>query len=217
MFNTYTQPTLQPGMTDGLTTFASDIFPSLGTLHTCNCGDACQCIGCAAHPYNDATRNCVRSVYVMSLEPSTSVASEFINGQTNGATFPSSTCPHVNGNGRMRNSGEEASPPLADTSSDSSATEEQILPASDYFFVNYPFSSDGCGGDTNSCPCGDDCECIGCTIHRLDESSMAFPSESWANETEITNGDGAELKGISVKDEHLIDGFTDIPTKSCCG
>jgi hypothetical protein len=37
----------------------------------------------------------------------------------------------------MRNSGEETSPPH--TPSDSSTADEQILPASDYFFLNYPF------------------------------------------------------------------------------
>jgi hypothetical protein len=118
----------------------------------------------------------------------------------------------------MRNSGEETSPPHTDTLSDSSTADEQILPASDYFFVNYPFSNDGCGGDTSNCPCGDDCECIGCTIHRFDESSMMLPSESWVNEHSFTNGDGTELlNGASVKDEHLIDEFTDEPKKSCCG
>jgi hypothetical protein len=218
MFNTYTQPTPQPGMTDKLNTIVSDIFPNLDTLHTCSCGDVCQCIGCPAHPYNDATRNLVRSAYIHSHKPSTFATSEFSNGQTNGARLPSSTDPHANGNSRMPNSGEETSPPHTDTPSDSSTVDEQILPASDYFFVNYPFSSDGCGGDIKSCPCGDDCECVGCTIHRFDESSMALPSESGVNEHSFTNEDGAELlNGISVKDEHLIDEFTDEPKKSCCG
>jgi len=217
MFNTYTQPTLQPGMTDRLNTFVSDISPNLDTLHTCSCGDACQCIGCPAHPYNDATQNLVRSAYIHSRKPSTFSTNEFINDKTNSAGLPSSTDPHANGNGRMCDGGEETSPPHADTPSDSSTVDEQILPASDYFFVNYPFPSDVCGGDTKSCPCGDDCECVGCTIHRFGESNIVLPSESWVNEHSFTNGDGAELlNGISVKDEHLIDEFTDEPKKNCC-
>ena len=32
---------------------------TLDTVHTCGCGDICQCIGCAAHPYNDATHEYV--------------------------------------------------------------------------------------------------------------------------------------------------------------
>jgi hypothetical protein len=177
LFNMYTRPTLQPGMNDGLDTLISNTFPNLDTLHTCSCGDACQCIGCLAHPYNDTTRSLVRSAYVHSREPSISVINEFTNGQANGATLLSNKDPHANANGRMGNSGEETSPPHTDSPSDSSTADEQILPTSDYFFVNYPFFSDGCGGDTSDCPCDDDCECIGCTIHRFDESSRALPSE----------------------------------------
>jgi hypothetical protein len=32
LINTYTQPTLQPGLNDGLNTFVSNIFPNLETL-----------------------------------------------------------------------------------------------------------------------------------------------------------------------------------------
>lgn len=217
MSNIYAQPMLEPEMMNGPATFGSDIFPNLKTRHQCSCGDACQCIGCVAHPYNDATRKCVHSAYIMSHEPSSSVTGELINGRTNDTLFPSSSDPHANGNGHMHSSGEDISPPHGDTPSDSSTVEEQTLPASDYIFVNYPFYGDGCGGDTNNCPCGDECECIGCTIHRFDESSMALPSESWATEQMFTNGDGAELlKGITVKDENLIDELTDQPKKSCC-
>jgi hypothetical protein len=157
----------------------------------------------------------------MSHEPSTSGTSDFTNGHTNGTAHPSAADPiaaHANANGLRHSNGEELSGPHADTPSDSSSAEEQSLPASDYFFVSYPFSSDGCGGDTNNCPCGDECECIGCTIHRFDESSMALPSESWANEHAFTNGEATELlNGTSVKDERLIDGLADEPKGSCCG
>jgi hypothetical protein len=75
-----------------------------------------------------------------------------------------------NGNGVMPmqpQTVDAVSSPTAHTpsSSTSGTGEEQSLSASDFFFVNYPFASDGCGGDTQSCPCGDDCQCLGCTIH----------------------------------------------------
>lgn len=54
-----------------------------------------------------------------------------------------------------------------------SMAEEQALSPSDFFFVSYPLSGDGCGGDTTSCPCGDGCQCLGCTIHALDEVGEA--------------------------------------------
>lgn len=33
-----------------------------GTTHSCNCGDACNCLGCAAHPYNSRTLTFVQSI-----------------------------------------------------------------------------------------------------------------------------------------------------------
>lgn len=113
------------------------------TVHSCSCGDTCQCIGCAAHPYNDATQDYVRSAWSsMSIDPPD------LYPTTNNQPQPQSPTAHT-------------------PSSTTSATDnEQSLSASDFFFVNYPFSSDGCGGDTMSCPCGDDCQCLGCTIHR---------------------------------------------------
>jgi hypothetical protein len=217
--NTYAQSTLQSEMMNDLTGFNGDtIPPTPKTQHLCSCGSTCQCIGCAAHPYNATTRNYVLSAYAMSHETSAPTSGEFSNGHTNGTPLPSTSDPHANGNGHTRNAGDEVSPPHGDTPSDSSTVDEQTLPASDYIFVNYPFSSEGCGGDTSNCPCGDECECIGCTIHRFDESSMALPSESWANEHIFTNGDDSGLlNGTSVKNEHLIDTFFDEPKRSCCG
>lgn len=33
----------------------------LGTIHECNCGPGCECIGCIAHPFNAATQEYIRS------------------------------------------------------------------------------------------------------------------------------------------------------------
>ncbi|KAH6678532.1 hypothetical protein B0J14DRAFT_473651 [Halenospora varia] len=141
----------------GLPFDASRVPQTMDTIHTCTCGDTCQCIGCAAHPYNDATQDYVRSAWAsMSAEQSTPIGTNGMNGMngTNGTMQPQSS--------------DMVSSPTAHTpSSNASANgEEQSLSASDFFFVSYPFSSDGCGGDNLSCPCGDDCECLGCTIHR---------------------------------------------------
>ena len=180
MSNMSTQPLPQPQMSDELTSFTSDTLPIPETLHTCGCGDTCQCIGCAAHPYNAATQKYVRSAYNMAHEPSTSTTTGYINGHNDCAAPPPTadpSGPHTSGNSCRYSNGEENSPPGAETPSDSSTAEEQTLSASDYFFVNYPFSSEGCGGNTNSCPCGDDCECVDCIIHRFDESTTAPPSD----------------------------------------
>lgn len=90
--------------------------------------------------------------------------------------------------------------------SDSGTAEEQNLSASDFFFVNYPFSFDGCGGDTNSCPCGDDCECVGCTIHRFDPLT-ALPLQPSPSHVAPVQPDGFDLQqfGAEIKHEILLD------------
>jgi hypothetical protein len=152
--NNYTPPQMEAPLPPASLPFNTPVVPeSLDTVHTCSCGDGCQCIGCAAHPYNDATQDYVRSAWSsMNLEQTP--GEMYANGQSNG-------------NGQPVSVGEEAiSSPTAHTPSSATSGngEEQSLSASDFFFVNYPF--DGCGGETQSCPCGDDCQCLGCTIHR---------------------------------------------------
>jgi hypothetical protein len=127
------------------------------TVHTCHCGDGCQCVGCAAHPYNDATQKYVRSAY-------TSMAEDVPSGEpyANGAATVARS---VDVNGTHGTDAVMSPTSNAPSSATSTNGDEQNLPAADYFFVNYSFLE--CGGDTESCPCGDDCQCIGCTIHNL--------------------------------------------------
>ncbi|KAH6719228.1 hypothetical protein DL95DRAFT_10383 [Leptodontidium sp. 2 PMI_412] len=160
--NNYSQAPFPPGQLP----FDAPLTAGLDTVHTCGCGDTCQCVGCAAHPYNDATQDYVRSAYNLSLEHPNN--EPYTNGHhaTNGNGS-------INGNGNgisatQPPSADQVSSPTAHTPSSTTSAngEEQNYSAADFFFVSYPFSGDGCGGDTQSCPCGDDCECLGCTIHR---------------------------------------------------
>jgi hypothetical protein len=137
--------------------FEAPLIPgTMDTIHTCSCGDTCSCIGCAAHPYNEETKEYIRSAWdAMNLETQAEI---FTNGIT----------PHANENGlsngnTTHQSGDFAGSPAANTpsSTTSANAEEQSLSAADFFFVSYPFAGDGCGGDTNSCPCGEDCQCLG--------------------------------------------------------
>lgn len=191
-----------------------------GTSHQCGCGEGCQCVGCAAHPYNEATQNYVRSAWnSMMEEPQTPVAAsharqhkpqstqagfshagtgdksetallrDAINGipptdasggesseaalmkdAINGIPPTASAVSEATGEGNV-------SPPAPQTPSDaaSSLQEEQTLSANDFFFVSYPFG-DACAGDTASCPCGDDCQCIGCVIHGNPGAEVGMPA-----------------------------------------
>ena len=186
--------------------------PSLGSSHVCTCGDGCQCIGCAAHPYNDATQDYVRSAWNSMMDESwaNGMASplqgpaqfpmrnqhrpnpnggQLANGRAGVVPAPmpsgdstNSSTPAVVAEPKKSCCGGEPSPtepeataptpaptgasPTPQTPSDtaSGTSEEQTLSASDFFFVTYPFG-DSCMGDTASCPCGDDCQCLGCVVH----------------------------------------------------
>ncbi|PFH57070.1 hypothetical protein XA68_15560 [Ophiocordyceps unilateralis] len=151
------------------------------TSHRCTCGDACQCVGCAAHPYNEATQNYVRSAWNTVVEDGqkpradsdgmAKTVDSSTNGSTNGNSSNGCCGPkNITGATTPVTSQTEGtvSPTAPQTPSDgtSGLGEEQTLSANDFFFVSYPFG-DSCAGDTASCPCGDDCQCIGCAIHNV--------------------------------------------------
>ncbi len=146
--------------------FDAPLLPeTLDTVHTCGCGDSCECIGCVAHPYNNATQEYVRSAWAsMSVVPEPDIYNP-------SQAPPSSDSAHMAGqHAQVREM--VSSPPTRSPSSTTSGMGEephQNLSAQDFLFVRYSLQDggqDGCLGNTQSCPCGDDCECLGCTIHR---------------------------------------------------
>ncbi|KAI8631358.1 hypothetical protein F5Y19DRAFT_27798 [Xylariaceae sp. FL1651] len=156
------------------------------TTHHCGCGPGCQCVGCAAHPFNLATQEYVRSAVQgkHSRTPSES------NGHSHGA-------PDVNNGGGSS----VLQSPMADTPSSGSsdtmkpgASELQQIPAAtaaDYFYVTYDLPM-GCDGDSKLCPCGDDCACVGCMFHgNTTPQTPTFqgPSQSFLSTAEL---DGKE-------------------------
>ncbi|EJT81677.1 grisea protein [Gaeumannomyces tritici R3-111a-1] len=170
-----------------------------GMSHHCTCGDACNCLGCPAHPYNEVTQDYVRSAMNIMTEEPPRGEGRNPRGAAEVSKAPASTAPaRVGGGGgggccggggdqTLSAAATEAvsptaaqvqqgaggagatepavsSPPQAQTPSEASAaSEDQMhLSASDFLFVTYPF---GCEGETASCLCGDDCQCVGCLIH----------------------------------------------------
>lgn len=132
-----------------------------GTTHRCQCGDSCQCIGCAAHPYNKATQNYILSAWNSMMEEAQNTQGPAKAGQTQ---------PPSNGSGAHPEDETAASPDGKPSPNISSgAGEEQSLSESDFFFVSYPFAG-MCDGDVASCPCGDACQCIGCAVHSSSEA-----------------------------------------------
>jgi hypothetical protein len=143
-----------------------------GVSHQCGCGPGCACIGCVSHPFNAQTLQYVNDAYNFDLgETSVDMLGGNNNGipqhqaqannayaTTNGTNLP--TPPHYQA---QLQDPESLSPQLqAETPSDASGLgEEQTFPASDFLFIDVS----SCDGQLAMCPCGDDCQCVGCTIH----------------------------------------------------
>ncbi|KAF4839901.1 Protein GRISEA [Colletotrichum siamense] len=170
----YGQPSPQPAGFNmpaplGFVPEGTNLAMDESTSHMCSCGDGCQCVGCAAHPYNDATQDYVRSAWNSMMEDGYAATNGGTNGThgANGHSEATTNGAGVRGVEKHTNGESGGSPPAPQTPSDAASglSEEQALSASDFFFVTYPFDGDGCAGETSSCPCGDDCQCLGCTIH----------------------------------------------------
>lgn len=155
---------------------------NLGTSHECSCGPGCQCVGCLAHPFNPQTLQYVGGAwdYDIDIPYGTNGADKHNSSSPGTVNDNSAPIAHTNGNGtngHAPNGGQQAvnhdvdSPPQAQTPSDASGFNEE-LSASDFMFVNLPLyqdavgmDGDSCGGSLAFCPCGDDCQCVGCVIH----------------------------------------------------
>ncbi|KAI1118391.1 hypothetical protein F5Y14DRAFT_438755 [Nemania sp. NC0429] len=114
------------------------------TDHQCGCGEDCQCLGCATHPFNAAMQEYVLSA--LQDEPSGSPQ------LSNGGNGDNSSGPNSTGG----TSPSILPSPMPDGSP---ASETGSVGMNDYLFVSY------CPGNLQTCPCGDDCACVGCMIH----------------------------------------------------
>ena len=173
----FTYPATYGYSQNPLVPFDGSIVPEiLDTVYTCSCGDGCQCIGCAAHPYNDASPEFVLPAWAsINLEPRElyNITQTSVNGNISSQLLPVNT----------------VSSPTAHTLSSTTYKngKEQSLSATDFFFVNDPFTSDGCGGDTQACLCPDECECPGCAIHKQPTIGNEGNSSSVGNQGNVQN------------------------------
>lgn len=100
---------------------------------------------------------------------------------------------------------------------------QQELDPENFFFVDYELPS-GCGGDEQACECGDDCQCIGCFIHKPEQQRRAIEGETDGGAQTLTHavefGTEAkiELEGVDAdKSLLLVHGtLQDRPLKSSC-
>lgn len=141
-----------------------------GSEHTCHCGDGCQCLGCASHPFNNTTKQHVQEMGLM----------VGLNGEGQNQKSPYSTNPttpldysipgiHQNLNAGVHPNGMHPYPGHYGDGYASHASYQQdadFMEASQYYTLEYPVGlPNPCSDVTGSCQCGNDCSCVGCLTH----------------------------------------------------
>lgn len=151
--------------------------------HDCKCGDDCQCLGCAAHPFNNTTRQHVQEMGVMMTFNGEEHTPEAIAKAYQSPPYHGSSAPtplnfymqqapsmdqgaHQNSFGPYTdpNSGMPSgfSPPLAGRLH----MNQPLMHPSEYYTLEYPVGiPSACSDITGSCQCGNDCSCVGCLTH----------------------------------------------------
>ena len=204
-------------------------------IHNCKCGANCQCVGCAAHPYNESTRHRVQDLVHLLLHPN-----EDGNYQTGSrpGSQPHSSCDltydtTTSDINRMSttiyptsisNLSLPTTPTPLGTSAQTSmgnCTSQALIPStigeshsfvsssSDYYTVEFNLGSmesrDGCTDVTGACRCQTGCNCIGCCFHIGHD--LVPPLRSPPD----------SLADLSISSDTNSDGgHRTPPAKSCC-
>lgn len=142
--------------------------------HDCSCGDTCQCLGCASHPFNETTRQHVQEMgYMMTVkeeDDKSNASSPFAGTKSpptqisnvpsnHNQTIPSHTARSFTDDPTLLPSFDNnplASPTFAS---------DQFMQPSEYYTLEYPVGFNVCSDITGTCQCGNDCSCVGCITH----------------------------------------------------
>lgn len=148
--------------------------------HDCKCGEDCQCLGCAAHPFNNTTRQHVQEMGVLMTFDGEEHTPEAIANAYQSSAFQSSNAPApLNYFMQHGSSADNAVPhntfdPYSDTMPSGYASSlqpgqplnQQLMHPSEYYTLEYPVGiPSACSDVTGSCQCGNDCSCVGCLTH----------------------------------------------------
>lgn len=141
--------------------------------HDCSCGDSCQCLGCASHPYNKTTRQHVQEMgYMMTVkedEEKSGTSSPFAGLNSPPAMssrIPSNQNHLVSANTQPSFTDDNTLPPTFDNTIGSPTfANNQFMQPSEYYTIEYPVGLTLCSDITGTCQCGNDCNCVGCITH----------------------------------------------------
>ncbi|KAM5489764.1 hypothetical protein MaudMau93_003130 [Microsporum audouinii] len=150
--------------------------------HNCGCGDGCQCLGCASHPYNDTTRHYIQEMGYMIASgygDQGTEGTDEVQSPTYSARVPPE--PHLAGFGQSHFSqgyahtapfqphifgyGDSSSIPA--TMSQNTSDGELMMSPTAYYTVEYPISMlNSCTNISGTCQCTMNCTCVGCLMHQ---------------------------------------------------
>lgn len=166
--------------------------------HNCGCGDGCQCLGCASHPFNDTTRQHIQEMgYMMAagasdqgVEGNDSVENPTFNNQNTQSHFQhpnlgyggldQSSLTHslLNHNERQHLVSFPSTPStVGPVPYESSNEQMMMMRPTAYYTVEYPVSLlDPCTNMMGTCQCGVNCKCVGCLTHNGHNGVALQPS-----------------------------------------
>ncbi|OJJ73594.1 hypothetical protein ASPBRDRAFT_509084 [Aspergillus brasiliensis CBS 101740] len=188
-FNNYelfSNQTSQPPSENTQGALANPAITASEVAHDCSCGDGCQCLGCASHPFNNTTRQHVQQMGLLVALNDDEQSPERLNShrgsplQSQPPDFSSLQYPFTNfGNSLGDGFHPVAMHPYAQQSTDSGHVNngyssppadylghQQLMVPSEYYTLEYPVGlPSACADTTGSCQCGNDCTCVGCLTH----------------------------------------------------
>jgi hypothetical protein len=141
--------------------------------HECSCGEDCQCLGCASHPFNSTTRQHVQEMgYMMSInedDENSDSTNPFMKPMSPPLyathTLPNTRPPYQATQSFIDNTAATSNFDSV-LSPDASFTAEGLMQPSEYYTLTYPVGLPNlCSNVTGTCQCGSDCSCIGCLTH----------------------------------------------------
>ncbi|KAJ5901946.1 hypothetical protein N7495_002474 [Penicillium taxi] len=152
--------------------------------HDCKCGDECQCLGCAAHPFNNTTRQRVQEMGVMMAFNGEEHISDAMAKTYQPSPFGNTTstlnyfmqhAPSMDRVGMHHQSSfDQYSDPTPTMPSgypsplpaSNHSLNQQLMHPSEYYTLEYPVGIPStCSDVTGSCQCENDCSCVGCLTH----------------------------------------------------
>lgn len=201
-------PSVQQLFPAGSVSYGAD-----ASKHECSCGDDCQCLGCASHPFNNTTRQHILEMgYMMTIGEGGESPDALDGSRTTPVSGPMSpplfgypaatqTATTVGGSCCGQTAHEQRRPSNFDyelpTPNPTHYNSGHLMQPSEYYEVEYPVPlPDACSDMTGTCQCDSDCNCVGCLTH---SGHNGMPLE---DPPESTNAGVEEYSALSQQPSH---------------